>query len=303
MVTTSPIRIGTRNSSLALAQAQQIADALGSAYEIVPIVSSGDKIPGPLRDHGGKFLFTKEIDTALITSEIDLAVHSMKDVETPLVLGLEIGAITMREDPRDALIYNTDRHKNAITKVGTSSLRRARQLGLQNPNMTIVPCRGNIQTRLKKLANKEFDGLVLAIAGLKRLGIWRETFIEEIDAKIRVLDINDYIPAPGQGALVVLKREDDHRFDDVLGLINHQESLIAIQIERMIVDALNLTCHDPIGVYACVDEQSFSVNLILFDHGPSPIEKNLTGNLENRDYLVKKLIDDVKKACEFAKSL
>lgn len=286
MVATSAIRVGTRQSALAMAQAQQVVTALGITCEIIPIISSGDKISGSLRDHGGKSLFTKELDLALLKGEIDLAVHSMKDVETPLPEGLEIGAVPYREDPSDVLIINSNlKNFDKNVKIGTSSLRRARQLTLHHSNITIAPCRGNIQTRLQKYANGEFDGIVLAMAGLKRMGLLNNGSIDGIQADVQVLDINDYIPAPGQGALVVTKRCNDHRFDEVLKAINHSNSLQAIQIERTVVDALNLTCHDPAGVYAQIKGNEFFVNLILFNaqgfvkeqaHGPlSAVDKLL----------------------------
>ena len=171
------IRIGTRKSALAMAQAKQVADAMNinGNYELVPIVSSGDKIDGPLRDHGGKSLFTKELDLALLQGDIDLAIHSMKDVETPLANGLEIAAVPLRADARDVLITNPnaqlDNLQNTIT-IGTSSLRRERQLTLHYPNFSILPCRGNIQTRLQKYANGEFDGIILALAGLVRMFVY-----------------------------------------------------------------------------------------------------------------------------------
>ena len=294
MVATSPISIGTRKSALALIQAEQVAHALGVPYQIVPIISSGDQIPGPLRDHGGKCLFTKEIDLALLSGEIDLAVHSMKDVETPLPDGLEIAAVPSREDPRDVLIYHCNLSFDAITKVGTSSLRRARQLTLHYPNIIILPCRGNIQTRLQKFTQGQYDGLVLAAAGLKRLGMLEDGSIKGIEAQVQLLDVDNFVPAPGQGALVVLKRKGDARFDAALEIINHEESFFAIKIERAVVDALNLTCHDPVGVYATVTGATFTLSLQLFSQGSELIQKSLKGNLENIDYLLKSFIDEVR---------
>lgn len=293
MVTTSPIRVGTRQSALAMAQAQQVTAALGVVCEIVPIISSGDKILGSLRDHGGKSLFTKELDLALLKGEIDLAVHSMKDVETPLPEGLEIGAVSCREDPRDVLITNSRlKHFEKGIRIGTSSLRRAHQLALHHPNITIAPCRGNIQTRLQKYANGEFDGIVLAVAGLKRMGLFNNGSIEGIQANVQMLDVNDYIPAPGQGALVVTKRSNDHRFDEILKGINHPDSLQAIQIERMVVNALNLTCHDPVGIYAQIKENEFFVNIILFN-AEGFVTEQVRGTLDAVERVLQKLISRI----------
>lgn len=297
MVETSPIRIGTRKSALAMVQAQQVIAALAVACEIIPIISSGDKVAGPLRDHGGKSLFTKELDLALLQGEIDLAVHSMKDVETPLPEALEIAAVPDREDPREVLITNPclkqENFETGMT-IGTSSLRRAHQLTLHYPNITIMPCRGNIQTRLQKYSNRDFDGIILALAGLKRMEIFNNGIIEGIQANVQVLDINKYIPAPGQGALVVVKRTNDHRFNDILKIVNHPDSLLAIQIERAVVDALNLTCHDPVGVYSKVSGNEFFVNFILFTaHGF--VEQMIQGPLENQQQLIQDFVERVSK--------
>lgn len=289
------IRIGTRKSALAMAQAKQVADAMNinGNYELVPIVSSGDKIDGPLRDHGGKSLFTKELDLALLQGDIDLAIHSMKDVETPLADGLEIAAVPLRADPRDVLITNPnaqlDNLQNTIT-IGTSSLRRERQLTLHYPNFSILPCRGNIQTRLQKYANGEFDGIILALAGLVRMGLYSNGCIEGVTANVQVLDAGLYIPAPGQGALAIIKRSNDHRFDQVLQEINHPDSLLAIQIERQIIDALNLTCNDPVGVYVQITGNEISINCVLFnDQGP--MEQAVHGLLDSRDALVRGVVE------------
>ena len=293
MTATSPKRIGTRQSALAMAQAQQVVTALGGICEIVPIISSGDKITGNLRDHGGKSLFTKELDLALLQGEIDLAVHSMKDVETPLPEGLAIGAVPYREDPRDVLITRSwPLEKGAI--IGTSSLRRAHQLTLHHLNIAIAPCRGNIQTRLQKYSNGEFDGIILAMAGLKRMGLFNNGCLDGIQANVQALDVNDYIPAPGQGALVVTKRSNDHRFDDALNAINHPDSLLAIQIERNIVDSLNLTCHDPVGVYAQIKGNEFFMNFILFN-AEDFITEQVHGSLKDQQKLIQDLVEHVSK--------
>ncbi|MEI7494445.1 MAG: hydroxymethylbilane synthase [Alphaproteobacteria bacterium] len=289
------IRIGTRKSALAMAQAKQVADAMNinGNYELVPIVSSGDKIDGPLRNHGGKSLFTKELDLALLQGDIDLAIHSMKDVETPLADGLEIAAVPLRADPRDVLITNSNVQLDNLQKIitiGTSSLRRERQLTMHYPNFSILPCRGNIQTRLQKYANGEFDGIILALAGLVRMGLYSNGCIEGVTANVQLLDAGLYIPAPGQGALAIMKRCDDHRFDQALQEINHPDSLLAIQIERQIIDALNLTCNDPVGVYVLITGNEFHVNCVLFnDQGA--IEQTVHGLLTERDALVHGVVE------------
>jgi hydroxymethylbilane synthase len=279
-----------------MAQTSQAASAMAVNYELVPIISSGDKIAGPLRDHGGKALFTKEIDGALLKGEIDLAIHSMKDVETPLPEGLEIGAVPYREDPRDVLITSSRLQLGRFEKgttIGTSSLRRARQLTFYHPDISILPCRGNIQTRLQKYVNAEFDGIVLALAGLKRMGIFNNNVIDGIDANVQILDSSAYIPAPGQGALVIIKRSNDHRFDDILKRVDHPDSHLAIQIERAVVDSLNLTCHDPVGVYVQIKGNMFWVDFMLFNN-QGPITEHIHGLLENRHELIQSLVKHIK---------
>jgi hydroxymethylbilane synthase len=201
--------------------------------------------------------------------------------------------VPLRADPRDVLITNPnvqlDNLQNTIT-IGTSSLRRERQLTLHYPNFSILPCRGNIQTRLQKYANGEFDGIILALAGLVRMGLYSNGCIEGVTANVQVLDAGLYIPAPGQGALAIIKRCNDHRFDQVLQEINHPDSLLAIQIERQIIDALNLTCNDPVGVYVQITGNEISINCVLFND-QAPMEQAVHGLLDSRDALVNGVVE------------
>lgn len=299
MITPSPIRIGTRKSALAIAQSRQIIAAMniGVNYELVPIISSGDKIAGPLHVHGGKSLFTKEIDAALLMGKIDLAVHSMKDVETPLSDGLEIAAVPLRLDARDVLIFNPDINLENTAKyatIGTSSLRRGHQLMFHYPGVFVVPCRGNVQTRLQKYVNGDVDGVILAMAGLQRLGIFNDSSIEGIKAHIKILDARSFVPAPGQGALAIVKRTNDTRFDEYLKKVNHSDSFLSIQIERKITKALNLSCHDPVGIYARIEEGILFVSVQLFE-GRQLIEKKAQGTLENQHNIIQNLVAELKQ--------
>ena len=312
MKSTSLIRIGSRQSSLALAQTQQVIDCVdfNSEYEIVPIVSTGDKIAGPLRDHGGKSLFTKELDLALLNGTIDLAVHSMKDVETPLHKDLEIAAVPLREDARDILIYRQGLNLDnlpADTKIGTSSLRRGHQLNFYFKNIEIVPCRGNIQTRLLKFQNNEMAGIILAVAGLKRMGLLNNGSILGVEAQTQILDYEKHVPAAGQGALVVLKRKGDNRFDDALLKINHSPSRLMIEIERQVIEGLNVTCHDPIGVHAQIHKKEIQLKVMLFDKNEpksaAPIIMQMSEELADFELCIEIFIESVKRACEFRKYL
>jgi len=297
VITPSPIRIGTRKSALAIAQASQVAEAMGvkDSHGLVTMVSSGDKIAGPLHEQGGKSLFTKELDAALLRGEVDLVVHSMKDVETPLQERLEIAAIPPRLDPRDVLILKSNidlKNTRAPITIGTCSLRREHQLKFHHPNISVTPCRGNIQTRLQKYANGDFDGIILALAGLTRLGIFNENRIDGIDAHLELLDVHSFVPAPGQGALAIVRRVDDKRFDNLLQKIHHPDSFLAIQIERSVTEALNLSCHDPVGIYAQIEGATFSLHVQLFK-GQRLIEKKVQGLLKNQEKTIKNLIAEI----------
>ncbi len=231
------LRLGTRGSALALAQAQLVADALGGA-ELVPIKTSGERGPG-----GDKARFVREIEQALLAGEVDLAVHSAKDLPTELPEGLEIAGIPAREDARDAFIGRAD-SLDAVPKgarIGTSSLRRRAQLLALRPDLELVDLRGNVDTRLERLAAGDFDGLVLAAAGLRRLGRADEIAFEFEPAQLT--------PAPGQGALVLECRLDDP-VEARAQTITDRGALAVVSCERAAVSALGASCNTPVGVHA-----------------------------------------------------
>ena len=247
---TRPFRIGTRGSALALWQANWVKTQIerrwpSVAVELVPIKTSGDKILNvPLSEVGGKGLFTKEIDEALLDGRVDAAVHSLKDIPFQLPQGIDFGAIPEREDPRDALISN-GRHIDALppaARIGTSSLRRQVQLRHRFPSMQILNLRGNVDTRLRKLADGEFDGIVLALAGLRRLG--RESVVSQ------VLDQGFMLPAIGQGALGITCRGDDVRTRERIQPLDHPTTRVAVTAERGLLSALEGSCKVPIAGYA-----------------------------------------------------
>ena len=241
------LRLGTRGSALALWQANWTKSQLEQrwpalAVELVPIKTTGDKILDvPLAKVGGKGLFTKEIDEALLNGRIDLAVHSMKDVPFQLPPGIVFGAIPEREDPRDAFISNGP-PLEALSRgatIGTSSLRRQVQLRHRFPAFNLVALRGNVDTRLRRLAAHDFDGIILAIAGLKRLGYeYRIT---------QILDDDLMLPAVGQGALGIVCREEDHSTRRILQVLDHAPTRTAATAERGLLRALGGSCQVPIG--------------------------------------------------------
>jgi hydroxymethylbilane synthase len=249
------LRLGTRGSPLALAQARMVREALAVAHgfdaeriALEVIRTSGDRIQDrPLADAGGKGLFTKEIEEALAAGAIDLAVHSSKDMPTVLPPGLVLSAFLPREDPRDAFISRKAKSIAALPRgatVGTASLRRQAMVKRMRPDLVIVPLRGNVETRLRKLDEGVADATLLALAGLKRLGL--------ADAATAVLDVEGFLPAVGQGAIGIETRADDTKTRDLLAAINHSDTASALTCERAFLAVLDGSCRTPIAAHAIV---------------------------------------------------
>ena len=235
------LRIGTRGSPLALAQARAVRERLAAAHGLAPdaveirtIRTSGDLIQDrPLADAGGKGLFTKEIEQALIDGAIDLAVHSAKDMPTVLPDGLVLTACLEREDVRDAFISRKAVGLSALpagSAVGTSSLRRQAQVRRLRPDLTVVNFRGNVETRLRKLDEGVADATLLALAGLKRLGL--------AHAATAILPIEEFLPAVGQGAIAIETRAADARVRDLVAAVDHAETSTALTAERAFLAVL-----------------------------------------------------------------
>ena len=252
---TSVIRIGTRGSALALAQASEVRARLMAAhgltqdaFAIEVISTSGDRIQDrPLAEAGGKGLFTKEIEEALLSGRIELAVHSSKDMPTRLPDGLELSAFLPREDPRDAFIGRSvktiaDLSQGAV--VGSSSLRRQALLLRTRPDLKLVLFRGNVPTRLKKLADGAVDGTLLAYAGLKRLAL--------ADAVTELLPLDAFPPAPGQGAICVETRIGDTRVAEIVAPLNDADTAAALACERAFLAVLDGSCRTPIAGHATI---------------------------------------------------
>ncbi|MCL9777526.1 hydroxymethylbilane synthase [Vibrio methylphosphonaticus] len=254
MTQATPIRIATRKSPLALWQAHYVKDALIAAHpglevELVTMVTKGDIIlDTPLAKVGGKGLFVKELEVAMLEGRADLAVHSMKDVPVDFPEGLGLVTICEREDPRDAFVSNTYQDLDALPKgsvVGTCSLRRQCQIKELRPDIEIKELRGNVGTRLGKLDNGDYDAIILAAAGLKRL---------KLESRIRsFIEPEVSLPAVGQGAVGIECRLDDQRLIDLLQPLNHKDTADRVLCER----AMNLTleggCQVPIGSYSLLD--------------------------------------------------
>lgn len=254
------IIVGSRRSKLALTQTGQFIDKLKAAgapfeFEIKEIVTKGDRIVDvTLSKVGGKGLFVKEIEQALHDKEIDFAVHSMKDMPSVLPEGFVIGCVPEREDPRDAFISNghvkfMDLPVGAV--VGTSSLRRSSQLLLMRPDLDIQWIRGNIDTRLGKLQSGQFDAIILAAAGLKRMG-WKDDLVTEF------LEVEDCLPAIGQGALGIECREDDAELLEALAKVDDEKTALAVHAERKFLRDMDGSCQVPIAGYATVADGEIS---------------------------------------------
>jgi hydroxymethylbilane synthase len=249
------IRIGSRASRLAVTQSEWVGAALKEknpalAITYVHMKTEGDKdLSSSLQSLGGKGVFVKEIETALLKNEIDLAVHSLKDVPQTLPPGLRLGATPKREDQRDAVISRFGEQLNELPRgstIGTSSPRRQAQIRYRYPKKQyrLEPLRGNVETRIKKLQDGEYDSIVLALAGVRRLGLENEIH--------QIMELDELMPAPGQGALGLEHRIEDEATKELIESIRHDESDIRSRAERAFLQALGGNCLIPLGAYAVV---------------------------------------------------
>lgn len=283
------IRIGTRASRLALWQAEFVAAELKKFFpvlevELVKVSTTGDKIlDAPLAKIGGKGLFTKELESQLASGAIDLAVHSLKDVPTELPQNFQIAAITKRAQPFDAFVSNNFSTFESLPEnsvVGTSSLRRAAQILSLRPDLQIKNLRGNVETRLKKLDAGDFDAIILAAAGLERLG--HSSRIAEL--------LTEIIPAAGQGALAIETRADDEKILPYVRKLNDIETCVAIEVEREFLTEVGGSCQIPVGVFATLDDKQIKVRSIISSvDGKKFVREVEVAPLENIYGLGKKL--------------
>jgi len=287
------LRIGTRGSQLALFQANWVKDQLIHAHphlkvSLIKIKTTGDKIQdAPLAKIGGKGLFVKEIEEALLQQRIDLAVHSIKDVPTQFPEGLYLSVITRREDPRDVFISREGKTLRELpqgAKIGTSSLRRQAQLLHYRSDFELVPLRGNLDTRLKKLNTMNLDGIVLALAGVKRLGL------EEKITEIISTDIS--LPAIGQGALGIETRQNDKEIEEQIGFLNDRDSWIAVSAERSFLKKLEGGCQVPIAAFARTAGAILRIDgLVGTIDGKRILRERVEGPAEEAELLGTKLAD------------
>jgi hydroxymethylbilane synthase len=265
MTATRTLRVGTRGSALARTQTGLVVSALGVPTEIIHIVTEGDRSSATLTQLGGTGVFVSALRTALLAGEIDVAIHSYKDLPTAPAEGVVIAAVPPREDPRDALVARdgmTLGELPAGSRVGTGSPRRAAQLRALGLGLEIVDLRGNVDTRLGKVASGELDAVILAYAGLRRLG--------RGDEVTEVLDPIQVLPAPAQGALAVECRSSDHEAIAVLAALNSADTASAVTAERALLAALEAGCCAPVGALADVvevDSAGATVSLEVFLRG------------------------------------
>jgi hydroxymethylbilane synthase len=293
------LTIGSRGSKLALWQANWVRDQLIARYpnatvDIKVIKTTGDKILDiSLSKLGGRGVFTKEIEEAMSADEIDLAVHSLKDLPTELPAGLHIAAITEREDVRDALLSHdastglSDLPKGAI--VGTSSLRRQAQLHVLRPDIEIRDLRGNVDTRLKKLQEGQYDAIILAAAGLIRLG-----YAEHISA---YLSLDEMLPAVGQGALAIETRIDDQRTNSAIDFLNHRPTVYSVLAERSLLRAMGGGCQVPIAANAVADGDKLSMRALVASlDGKRVIKRDISGDVSAAEKSGSRLAREILEA-------
>jgi len=293
----APLRIGTRGSPLALAQAyetrRRLTEALDvteDSFEIVVISTSGDRIlDRPLKEVGGKGLFTKEIEQEMLDGKIDIAVHSMKDMPVEQPDGLMLGCYLPREDVRDAFVsshFNNVSDLPSGSKVGTSSLRRKAQLKFFRPDLEVVEFRGNVQTRLKKLSDGVASCTFLAMAGLNRLGL--------ADVAQSAINPNEMLPAIAQGAIGIEWRETDKKIADILKKIHHEETAQQLNAERAFLAELDGSCQTPIAGLATIEGSSLKLTgQVLRTDGSDSISETASSNIEDGPELGRELAQKI----------
>ena len=278
MTTGRTLIVGTRGSRLARRQTESVVALLKEhcpdcRLEVRTVHTTGDRRPEPLSEISGEGVFTKELETALLAGEIDIAVHSLKDLPTDIAHGLAVAAVTRREDPRDALV---SRERTPLAKlprgarIGTGSVRRAAQLRLLRPDVKPVPIRGNVDTRLAKVESGEFDAVIVAAAALSRIG-W-------LDRAAEIISLEAMLPAPGQGALAVETRADDAEVLRIVASIDDRDSRLATAAERAFLRRLGGGCRIPVAALATIKNGELRLDGLVVDpQGRQAFRGEMTG--------------------------
>jgi hydroxymethylbilane synthase len=293
-ISTRTLRVGTRASLLARTQTALVVDALGVPVEVVPVVTAGDRSSAAVSQLGGTGVFVSALRDALAAGEIDVAVHSYKDLPTAAVPGIMIAAVPIREDPRDVLVARDGLVLGELpvgARVGTGSARRAAQLRALGLGLEVVAIRGNVDTRMAKVSSGEFDAVVLALAGLRRLA--------RTDEITEILDPIQILPAPAQGALAIECRTDDQAAIEVLAAIDHADSRAVVAAERSLLAALEAGCSAPVGALGEVAEDDdgtlelFLRGSVTAVDGNDAVRLSATGSYSDPEGLGRRLADDL----------
>ena len=294
MTTGRTVIVGTRGSRLARQQTENVVAALrqrcpGCRFETHVITTTGDVRPQPLSEIAGEGVFTKELEAALLAGDIDIAVHSLKDLPTETPHGLVIAAVTAREDPRDALVSRNNHPLKDLppeSRIGTGSVRRAAQLRLLRPDLEPVAIRGNVDTRLAKVAAGEIEAIVVAAAALSRLG--------RLDEAAEVFSLEAMLPAPGQGALVVETRSHDAETQRIAASVDDRGSRLATTAERAFLRRLGGGCRIPVAAYATIEDDGIRLEGLVVDpRGLSAFRGEASGDLDEAESLGKRLAHDL----------
>ena len=297
-MTSSMLRLGTRGSPLALAQSGAVAATviaeLATQVELVTVQTEGDRNPAAIAQIGGTGVFVTALRDALLAHQVDLAVHSFKDLPTAPAPGLVIAAVPVREDPRDVLVARDGLTLGELppgSRIGTGSPRRTAQLLGLGLGLEVVPIRGNVDTRIGKVRSGELDGVVLARAGLQRLG--------RVEEATEVLDPLTMLPAPAQGALALECREDDAALVALLGRLDHPDTRVAVAAERALLGALEGGCTAPVGALAVVAEGDDGVDevylrgLVAAIDGTDAVRLSATGPTSEPEAVGRRLADEL----------
>ena len=293
------LKIGSRGSSLALVQTKLVIEALKKipeikknfSFKIVKIKTQGDIDKSKILDSGYKGFFTKKIDDFLLKKKIDIAVHSAKDIPSKLSQGIDISAFLKREDPRDILLCKKNySFQNLPPKmiIGTSSIRRKKQIQHLRPDLKVKFIRGNVETRINKMKNNRFDGVILALAGLKRLKLNYK--------KKNILNSSIFIPAGGQGAIAITTRKKDITLNSLVKKINYNKTEIEVKTERKFLERINADCNSPVGAYAKVIKNSISFSVTVpYQNQGGMFSFAKKGSYKKPEILGNKVADELKK--------
>jgi hydroxymethylbilane synthase len=278
----TPLRLGTRSSALALWQAHWVADrlqALGAPVELIHITTVGDRKSGPIGQLGAQGVFTKEIQRALLDGQIDLAVHSLKDLPTDPIGGLQLAAVPDRESPSDVLVSSVADSIHDLpeaSRIGTGSVRRRAQLLAVRPDLSILPIRGNVDTRLRKLNDGEYDGLILAEAGLRRLG--------RVGPHANTIPREIMLPAVGQGALGLEIRADDELTRATIAGLDDEATHLAVLAERSLLSTLRGGCLAPVGAWGRCEAERLTLDaVVLSSDGSQRLAVQMCGALDQAE--------------------